>query len=93
MLNMGRWTAAEDAKYLEFLIAHRPLFERGLNKRSTRVFKKLAHTIPGRNPEQCRSHHLKLARTCCGSLDLLVEYVERKLRVSCDQGSCMKGKQ
>ena len=77
---MGRWSIFEDKKYLEFLIANRQLFELNQNRRKVRVFKKLAAKIPRRNPEQCRSHHLKLARTCGNNIDRIIGYVQEKIK-------------
>ena len=89
-MSMGRWTIEEEEKYLEFLHENRFLFERNLNKRTTRVFKKLAEVIPGRNPEQCRSHHLKLSRTCRWKFDEIISYVQKKLKMGSQEKAEIK---
>ena len=57
--NHGAWTREEEEKFVNYMKAHRAMFEEKFARRSNKIFRKMSKFLGTRSSEQCRSHHQK----------------------------------
>lgn len=53
------WTYKENKMYILFLRENRKEFEVQKKRRHLKIFLEMSLNIPGKTPEQCRTHHEK----------------------------------
>jgi hypothetical protein len=80
----GKWTMAENRRYVAFIAENKEKLENPGLRLSYGIYRAMSNKIPGRTSEQCRDHHRRMIKSYKCIEDIIVRL--EKMEEKCTQG-------